>query len=388
MKMQFLGYKREDGRVGVRNYVLILPGCACASETCRLVAAQVKGTKNVIINVGCSDVKANTDMNQRVLTGFALNPNIYGVIVIGLGCETVGHRELAAKIRAETKKPVVSFGIQETGGTVATTALAVKAAREMVAEASQVHRVPCELSDLFVGIECGGSDATSGIASNPAVGDMSDRIVDAGGTTMMSETIEFIGAEHVLARRGATPEIHDQIIRICEEYEKHLAGVGQDCRTGQPTTGNKAGGLSTIEEKSLGCIHKGGTRPVVEVLEEAARPTKKGALIMDTPGYDISSVTSMVAGGATLVVFTTGRGTPTGHALAPVIKVTGNRETAVRMADNMDIDVSGILEGDITISEAGQKILEEVVAVASGKTTKAEAFGFSDIAVDHVCRFI
>lgn len=386
--MQFLGYKREDGRVGVRNYVLILPGCACASETCRLVAAQVKGTKNVIINVGCSDVKANTDMNQRVLTGFALNPNIYGVIVIGLGCETVGHRELAAKIRAETKKPVVSFGIQETGGTVATTALAVKAAREMVAEASQVHRVPCELSDLFVGIECGGSDATSGIASNPAVGDMSDRIVDAGGTTMMSETIEFVGAEHVLARRGATPEIHDQIIRICEEYEKHLAGVGQDCRTGQPTTGNKAGGLSTIEEKSLGCIHKGGTRPVVEVLEEAARPTKKGALIMDTPGYDISSVTSMVAGGATLVVFTTGRGTPTGHALAPVIKVTGNRETAVRMADNMDIDVSGILEGDITISEAGQKILEEVVAVASGKTTKAEAFGFSDIAVDHVCRFI
>lgn len=386
--MQFLGYKREDGRVGVRNYVLILPGCACASETCRLVAAQVKGTKNVIINVGCSDVKANTDMNQRVLTGFALNPNIYGVIVIGLGCETVGHRELAAKIRAETKKPVVSFGIQETGGTVATTALAVKAAREMVAEASQVHREPCELSDLFVAIECGGSDATSGIASNPAVGDMSDRIVDAGGTTMMSETIEFVGAEHVLARRGATPEIHDQIIRICEEYEKHLAGVGQDCRTGQPTTGNKAGGLSTIEEKSLGCIHKGGTRPVVEVLEEAARPTKKGALIMDTPGYDISSVTSMVAGGATVVVFTTGRGTPTGHALAPVIKVTGNRETASRMVDNMDIDVSGILEGDITISEAGQKILEEVVAVASGKTTKAEAFGFSDIAVDHVCRFI
>ena len=388
MKMQFLGYKREDGRVGVRNYVLILPGCACASETCRLVAAQVKGTKNVIINVGCSDVKANTDMNQRVLTGFALNPNIYGVIVIGLGCETVGHRELAAKIRAETKKPVVSFGIQETGGTVATTALAVKTAREMVAEASQVHREPCELSDLFVAIECGGSDATSGIASNPAVGDMSDRIVDAGGTTMMSETIEFVGAEHVLARRGATPEIHDQIIRICEEYEKHLAGVGQDCRTGQPTTGNKAGGLSTIEEKSLGCIHKGGTRPVVEVLEEAARPTKKGALIMDTPGYDISSVTSMVAGGATVVVFTTGRGTPTGHALAPVIKVTGNRETASRMVDNMDIDVSGILEGDITISEAGQKILEEVVAVASGKTTKAEAFGFSDIAVDHVCRFI
>ena len=198
--MQFMGYRREDGRVGVRNYVLILPGCACASETCRLVASEVRGTKNVIMNVGCSDVQANTDMNLRVLTGFALNPNVFGVIVIGLGCETVGHRELAAKIRAETSKPVVSFGIQEIGGTVATTAAAVKAAREMVAQASEQQREPCDASDLFVAIECGGSDATSGIASNPAVGNMSDRIVDLGGTTMMSETIEFVGAEHILAK--------------------------------------------------------------------------------------------------------------------------------------------------------------------------------------------
>ncbi len=386
--MEFMGYKRSDGSVGVRNHVLILPGCACASETCRTVAAQVKGTKNVIINVGCSDVQANTDMTQRVLTGFALNPNVYGVVVIGLGCETVGHKELAAKIRQLTDKPVVSFGIQEEGGTVETAALAVRAARKMVEEASKVKRVPCPVSDLFVAIECGGSDATSGIASNPAVGNMADRIVDMGGTTMMSETVEFIGAEHVLARRGATDEIHDQIIRICEDYEKHLALAGQDCRTGQPTPGNKVGGLSTIEEKSLGCIHKGGTRPVVEVLAEAERPTKKGSLIMDTPGYDISSVTSMVAGGATVVVFTTGRGTPTGHALAPVIKVTGNPTTAERMKDNMDIDVSKILVGEETINEAGKRILDEVLEVASGKVTKAEALGFSDIAVDHICRYI
>ncbi|WP_289184334.1 UxaA family hydrolase [uncultured Parasutterella sp.] len=386
--MEFLGYKRSDGSVGVRNHVLILPSCACASETCRVVASQVRGTKNVIINVGCSDVAANTELTQRVLTGFALNANVYGVIIIGLGCETVGHRQLADKIRALTDKPVVSFGIQEEGGTVGTAALAVRAARQMVAEASQMQRTKCPVSDLFVAIECGGSDATSGIASNPAVGNMADRLVDLGATTMMSETVEFIGAEHVLARRGATPEIHDQIIRICEDYEKHLALAGQDCRTGQPTPGNKAGGLSTIEEKSLGCIHKGGTRPVVEVLAEAARSTKKGALIMDTPGYDISSVTSMIAGGATVVVFTSGRGTPTGHALAPVIKVTANPITAKRMKDNMDIDVSGILEGEETINEAGERILEDVVEVASGKMTKAEALGFSDIAVDHVCRFI
>lgn len=388
MKMQFLGYKRADGKVGVRNHVLILPACACASETCRIVASQVKGSVNVIINVGCSDVSANTEMTQRILTGFALNANVYGVVIIGLGCETVGHRELKAKLEKLTTKPIVSFGIQEEGGTVVTAEKAVRAAREMVAKASLEKRVPCDASDLFVAIECGGSDATSGIAANPAVGEMSDRIVDMGGTTMMSETVEFIGAEHVLARRGATPEIHDQIIRICEDYEKHLALAGQDCRAGQPTPGNKAGGLSTLEEKSLGCIKKGGTRPVVEVLAEGAHPTKKGALIMDTPGYDISSVTSMVAGGATIVVFTTGRGTPTGHALAPVLKVTGNAVTARRMADNMDIDVSGIVEGTLTIKDAGEKILGEVLEVASGRVTKAEAYGFSDIAVDHVCRFI
>lgn len=387
--MTFMGYRRADGSVGVRNHVLILPGCACASETCRVVAHQVKGSVNVIINVGCSDVAANTEMTQRILTGFALNPNVYGVVVIGLGCETVGHRELAAKIRTLCSKSVVSFGIQEEGGTVVTAMKAVQAAREMVAQASLVQREPCETKDLFVAIECGGSDATSGIASNPAVGHMSDMIVDAGGTTMMSETVEFIGAEHILARRGATPEIHDQIIRICEDYEKHLALAGQDCRAGQPTPGNKAGGLSTIEEKSLGCIKKGGTRPVVEVLAEGCRPSKLGgALIMDTPGYDISSVTSMVAGGASLVVFTTGRGTPTGHALAPVIKVTGNEVTARRMADNMDIDISGIVRGEMSIREAGQLVFEEVLKVAGGKTTKAEAFGFSDIAVDHVCRYI
>lgn len=386
--MQFMGFKRSNGEVGVRNHVLILPACACASETCRIVASQVQGTKNVIINVGCSDVAANTEMTQRILTGFALNANVYGVVIIGLGCETVGHRQLREKLQKLTDKPIVSFGIQEEGGTIVTAALAVRAAREMVEEASLEKRVPCELSDLFVAIECGGSDATSGIASNPAVGNMADRIGEAGGTTMMSETVEFIGAEHVLARRGATPEIHDQIIRICEEYEKHLALAGQDCRAGQPTPGNKAGGLSTIEEKSLGCILKGGTRPVVEVLSEGVRPTKKGALIMDTPGYDISSVTSMVAGGATVVVFTTGRGTPTGHALTPVLKVTGNRETAQRMKDNMDVDVSGIVEGTLSIDQAGAKLVEEVLEVANGRKTKAEALGFSDIAVDHICRYI
>ncbi|PNV59467.1 carbohydrate hydrolase [Clostridium sp. chh4-2] len=386
--MEFMGYKRADGRAGIRNHVLILPGCACASESCRIIAGQVKGTVNVIINTGCSDVAANTEMTQRVLMGFALNPNVYGVVIVGLGCETVPHKMLREKIQAQTTKPVVSFGIQEEGGTIKTIEKAVRAARELVEKAGMEQRVPCDISNILMGIECGGSDATSGISANPVVGELSDHLIDWGASTMMSETIEFIGGEHVLAKRGATKEIHNQIIRICQKFEEHLSAAGQNCRDGQPTPGNKDGGLSTLEEKSLGCIRKGGTRPVVEVLEEAERPTKNGAIIMDTPGYDIASVTSMVAGGCNVVVFTTGRGTPTGNALVPVIKVTGNRLTYQNMTDNMDVDVSAVTEGEQRAQEVCGSLMEELIRVCSGKMTKAETYGFSDVCIDHICRFV
>lgn len=386
--MEFYGYRRKEGRPGIRNHVLLLPTCACASESCRIAASQVRGAVSIVFNTGCSDVAANTAMSQKVLTGFALHPNVYGVVIIGLGCETVPHAKLREKIQAQTSKPVVSFGIQEEGGTLKTIEKAVRAAREMAAAAGMQQKERFDMSELLMGIECGGSDATSGIASNPAVGNLSDRLVDLGASTIMSESIEWIGGEHVLAKRAATPEIHDQIIRVCEAYEKHLLGAGQDCRAGQPTPGNKAGGLSTIDEKSLGCIRKGGTRPIVEVLEQAERPTKQGAIVMDTAGYDISSVTSMVAAGCQVVIFTTGRGTPTGNAIVPVFKVTANAHTYSWMEDNMDADLSPILSGEKTIAESGRMLLEKIHEVANGRLTKAEAYGFSDIAVDHVCRFV
>ncbi|MBP3690016.1 MAG: UxaA family hydrolase [Schwartzia sp.] len=386
--MQFMGYKRTEGRAGIRNHVLILPTCACGSESSRIVASQVRGAVNIVFNTGCSDVAANTAMSQKILTGFACNPNVYGVVIIGLGCETVPHKVLREKIEGMTKKPVVSFGIQEEGGTLKTIEKATRAARIMAAEAGMQQKVPCDISELLLGIECGGSDATSGIASNPAVGNLSDRLVDLGASTIMSESIEWIGGEHVLARRAATPEIHNQIIKVCEDYEKHLLAAGQDCRAGQPTPGNKDGGLSTIDEKSLGCIFKGGTRPIVEVLEQAERPTKQGAIVMDTAGYDISSVTSMVAAGCNAVIFTTGRGTPTGNAIAPVLKVTANEHTYQWMEDNMDVDLSAIIRGEMTIPESGEMLLGEMEKILNGKLTKAEAYGFSDIAVDHVCRFV
>jgi altronate dehydratase large subunit len=386
--MEFLGYKRAEGRAGVRNHVLILPTCGCSSETARIVASQVKGSINVIINTGCADVEANTELTQRVLTGFALHPNVYAVVIIGLGCETVGHEELHKKLKAETSKPIVSFGIQEEGGTAKTIAKAVPAARALVSEASAQSRVPCPIGDLLLGLECGGSDATSGIAANPALGEVCDTLIDMGASTMLSETIEFIGAEHILADRAINKEVHNQIIQICRDYEEHLSVAGQDCRAGQPTPGNKEGGLSTLEEKSLGCIKKGGTRPIVEVLQEGVRPTKSGSLIMDTPGYDVASVTMMVAGGCQLVAFTTGRGTPTGIALAPVLKITGNRETFHHMEDNMDVDVSGIIEGEYSISDGAERIFDAIVESANGRMTKAEVYGFSDICIDHICRFV
>ena len=338
---QFWGYRRAEGRPGIRNHVLILPTCACGSESCRIVASQVRGAVNIIFNTGCSDVAANTAMSQKVLTGFACSPNVYGVVIIGLGCETVPHNKLREKIQSMTSKPVVSFGIQDEGGTLKTIEKAVRAARDMAAEAAMQQKELFDISEFLMGIECGGSDATSGIASNPAVGELSDILVDMGATTMMSESIEWIGGEHVLAKRAANKEIHDQI-----------------------------------------------TRPVVEVLEQGVRPSKHGAIVMDTAGYDISSVTSMAAAGCQAIIFTTGRGTPTGNAIVPVLKVTANGRTYQKMEDNMDIDLSPIVRGEKTYQEMGREMVDAIRDICNGKMTKAEAFGFSDIAVDHVCRFV
>ena len=386
--MQFWGYKRKEGRAGIRNHVLVFPTCGCGSESARIVASQVRGAVNIVFNTGCSDVAANTAMSQKILTGFACNPNVYGVVIIGLGCETVPHHMLREKIQSMTSKPVVSFGIQEEGGTLKTIEKAVRAAREMAAEAAMQQKELCDISQLLLGIECGGSDATSGIASNPAVGELSDRLIDLGASTIMSESIEWIGGEHIVAKRAAAPKIHNQIIQICKDYEEHLKAAGQDCRAGQPTPGNKAGGLSTLDEKSLGCIRKGGTRPIVQVLAQAERPTEHGAIVMDTAGYDISSVTSMVAGGCNAIIFTTGRGTPTGNAIVPVLKVTANALTYQKMEDNIDVDLSAIIKGTKTFQECGKELLHVIQDICNGKMTKAEAYGFSDIAVDHVCRYV
>ncbi|MBQ2096139.1 MAG: UxaA family hydrolase [Firmicutes bacterium] len=387
--MEFFGYRRPDGRTGVRNKVLILPASVCASDTARIVAGQVEGAVTFNNQNGCSQVGADQQMTVDVMAGYAANPNVYGTVVISLGCENCQMDLVVAAIRERTNKPLEQFIIQECGGTIKTVELAVRAARKMAAEASLVQKEPFPMSELIVGTECGGSDPTSGLASNPLIGEMSDRMAALGGTSILSETTEFIGAEHILARRGATPEISQRIYDIVHRYEKALQLVGEEVRAGNPSPGNKAGGLTTLEEKSLGCIHKGGHTSVNAVYDYAKQvEAHKGLVIMDTPGNDPSSVAGMVAGGCQVVVFSTGRGTPTGNPIAPVIKITGNKLTFAKMEDNIDIDASPVLYGPQSLEEMGDVLMEELQAVASGKLTKAEALGFTEMAIARVCNYV
>ncbi len=388
--MKFRGYLRPDGLVGISNHVLILPTVGCAAETCRIISGLVKGTVSLINQNGCGEVEGNRKLTQMVLAGLAANPNVYGTLLIGLGCELNPVDEMAAIISVKTNKPLQKLVIQEEGGTVNTICRAVKIAQQMVTDAASCLAEDTAISEMLLGVECGGSDATSGLAANPVLGWVSDRLIDLGGTAMFSETPEIIGAEHILARRCKDPEMGRKILGFCAELEANLAQIKEDLRSGQPSPGNKAGGITTLEEKSLGCIHKGGTKAISEAVEYAQRPSVKGLVFMDTPGYDMLSVTAKVAAGCQLIAFTTGRGNPIGNPIAPVLKVTANRETFARMNDNIDMDLSPVLLGEKTIEEMGDQVLDEIVRIAGGKKTKAEihGFGFSEVVIRRICDYV
>lgn len=386
--MTFYGYRRPDGRVGVRNKVLILPASVCASDTTRIISQQVVGSVTFNNQLGCSQVASDQQLTMDVMAGYAANPNVYGTVVVSLGCENCQMDLVVEAIRARTNKPIRQVIIQEAGGTLKAVDIAVRYAKEMVAEASRLQKQEFPLSELIVGTECGGSDPTSGLAANVLIGELSDRIVSEGGTSILSETTEFIGAEHILARRAATPAVHDRIFEIVDRYEKALRLVGEEVREGNPAPGNKAGGITTLEEKSLGCIHKGGHTPINEVYDYAKQITSKsGLVIMDTPGNDPSSVAGMVAGGAQVIVFSTGRGTPTGNPIAPVIKITGNRITFAKMEDNIDVDASPLIYGG-NLQEMGDDLLKLVSEVASGRQPKAESLGYTEMSIARVCNFV
>ncbi len=375
---EFYGYQRPDGSVGVRNHLLVMAPIDCSYEPARRIAEQVEGAVAVTQHHGCGldEMVANT------LIGVGCNPNVAGVLLVGLGCETLTSEVLAEGIEP-TGKPVEIVVIQREGGTLRTIEKGTRVLQRMAQEVAELRREPFPLSELTLAVECGGSDATSGLAANPAVGVAADMLIDEGGTVIFSEVQEMTGTQEVLAGRAVNPEVADAIRAMIDRQERRMKAMGVDSRF--MSKGNIDGGLTTIEEKSLGAIRKGGTRPIQGVLENSwrrlAKPTRGGLWLQDGTGWDVPSVTDMVAAGAPGGGFTTGRGSTTGHAVAPVLKVTGNPETYERMRDNMDINAGTILDGSESLRSVGERIFHAVVEVASGRKTKAEALGYQDFVV-------
>jgi len=380
-KRTIRGYLRENGRYGIRNYLAVIPTSVCSSETAQRIARLVPGSVALPHQHGCCHVGDDYKQMLRTLIGLGSNPNVGAVLVVGLGCEGIQPADVTNAIR-ETGKAVETIIIQDCGGTLGAIEKGARMAGQMMQTLSNMEKVPFDVGELILGLECGGSDPTSGIASNPALGVASDMLVSAGGTSVLSETTELIGAEHILAKRAVSDAVAEELLRIVKQTEQRAVDMGVDLRGSQPTPGNIEGGLTTIEEKSLGCIYKAGNAPVEGVIDYGEEvPLHKGLYVMDTPGQDIDSITGMLAGGATIIVFTTGRGTPTGSPIAPVIKVTGNSSTYEKMKDNIDINAGRIIDEGASINEIGMEIFEEMVRVANGKLTKAEVLGHGEFGI-------
>lgn len=375
---EFYGYERPDGKVGLRNHILVIAPIDCSYEPAKQVAAQVEGAVAVTQYHGC---RAD-EMLINALVGTGKNPNVAGILLFGLGCEVLTNEILMEGLEG-TGKPIESIVIQDDGGTIRSIEKGVRALQKMAQEVGEYKREPFSLSELTLAVECGGSDATSGLAANPAVGVAADKLIEEGGTVIFSEPQEMIGTQHILARRAVSEDVASDIYQMIEKQEKRLSAMGVDSR--YMSKGNIDGGLTTIEEKSLGAIRKGGTKPIQGVLwndwERFDIPNKSGLWLQDGTGWDVPSVTHMVAAGAQVVCFTSGRGSTTGHAIAPVIKVTGNPSAYNRLSDNMDINAGTILDGTESLNNVGKRIFDEVIHVANGKKTKAEALGFKDYVV-------
>ncbi|MEX0728919.1 MAG: altronate dehydratase family protein [Planctomycetaceae bacterium] len=394
----FMGYRRPNGKAATRNYVAIISTVNCSAATSRLVARQIDqailadypnidGILPITHKGGCAFQYGGEDHEQlaRTLGGFARHPNIGAYIVIGLGCETGQASYLAdtqhlvqinhpGKERQQSQPLIMN--IQEEGGIKKTVARATAALKELLPAANQVQRVPIPVSEILLGTECGGSDGNSGVTANPALGIASDLLVAHGATSCLAETPEIYGGEHLLTRRAISREVGEKLIERIKWWERYTGFFGVKIDN-NPSPGNKKGGLTTIYEKSLGAIAKGGSTALRAVYKFAEPITEKGFVVMDTPGYDPVSVTGMVAGGANVVVFTTGRGSCFGCKPVPSIKIATNTPMFERMIDDMDINAGKILEG-ASVEEVGCEIFEKIISVASGEKTKSELQNIGD----------
>ena len=378
----FMGFARENGAYGVRNHIAIIPSVFCSAKVAERIAQNVPGALAFRHPVGCSQVGEDLEITARTLIGIGKNPNYAGVVVVGLGCERFMPQELAEGI-APTGKMLETVVIQEVGDTMKAIEIGTRMARKMQQAASLERRVEAPLSALMLGTNCGGSDMTSGLVANPALGIASDMLVQRGGSTILSELTELIGTEELLAARAVSDEVGRDIIKAIRDTEARLTNqTRQSSNTKRKhliSTGNYEGGLSSVVEKSLGGMKKSGTSGrFVEVFKTGYAPTKKGLLLMDGPGHDGEVTTGQVAAGSQIVCFPTGRGTPSGFPGVPVIKITGNPRTYEKMSENIDINTGKVLTGESSLLAAGQEVFDEILAVASGKLCKAEILGHDE----------
>ncbi|MCL4800984.1 MAG: UxaA family hydrolase [Burkholderiales bacterium] len=385
----FEGIVREDGRVATRNYIGILTSVNCSATVSRMIAdhfrnrlddyPNVDGVVALTHKTGCGMASEGEPMAylRRTVGGFARHPNFHSVLVLGLGCEAAQIVPLIAAERLKAGERLHAFTIQEQGGTTKTVREGISRVAALLPEANRVRRETVPASHLVLGLECGGSDGYSGVSANPALGAAADLLVRHGGTAILSETPEIYGAEHLLTRRAASREVGEKLLARIRWWEDYTRRNGNEMDN-NPTPGNKAGGLTTILEKSLGAAAKGGTTNLEEVYLYGETVAKKGFVFMDTPGYDPVSVTGHVAGGANVVCFTTGRGSVFGCKPAPSLKLATNTPMFRRMEDDMDVNCGTIVDGTETVAEAGERIFRLILETASGRRTKSEALGFGE----------
>lgn len=373
------GYLRPAGPAGARDYIAIVPTVGCVNEVARRIAAAVPTARPMLHHQGCCQLPTDVKIVTDVLTGVCLNANVAAVVLVSLGCESVAAEHIVDAVRP--KKPVELVRVQAMGGITATVERGIEAARKLAAAMSG-RRGAVPLSELIVGVKCGASDTTSGLASNTATGNAVDRLVQAGATVLFGETTEVIGAEHILVRRACNEAVAAGIMGYVDAMEARANAMGVDMRGGQPTEGNIRGGLTTIEEKSLGAIAKSGTMPISGVVRYGERPSTPGLYFMDSPGREMEFLTGLASAGCQVMLFSTGIGAPQGFSLAPVIKICGNSNTCRMLDEYIDLDVSGIVAGAESIGEAGARVFARVLEVFSGQQVKSELLSYDSSGVN------
>jgi (2R)-sulfolactate sulfo-lyase subunit beta len=381
---KILGYRRENGRVGVRNHVIILPVDDISNAACEAVANNVKGTMALPHAYGRLQFGEDLELHFRTMIGTGSNPNVAAVIVIGI---EPGWTKRIVEGIAQTGKPVTGFSI-EGNGDIKTISMASYKAKEYVQWASELQRTECDVRELYISVKCGESDTTTGLSSCPAVGNVIDKHCANGGTASFGETSELTGAEHIVASKAADDEVRAKFFEFFNDYTKLVFDQKtNDLSESQPTKGNIAGGLTTIEEKALGNVEKLGKKTkFVGCLPPAVAPTKPGLWFMDTSSAAAEAVTLWAASGAVIHLFPTGQGNVIGNPIEPVIKLTGNPKTMKTMAEHIDVDVSPVLQGEMTIDQAGEALLDMVVRTANGRLTAAEALGHREFVMTKLYR--